>query len=96
MALSAGETWHLADACWAAGSVDDAKPAQDAFTRRWEPFWWCCPAEHFLDRHFPMGERAQQWQRVKKPISWEEFEGRLERGSDFHRNGMCALSHKAT
>ncbi len=33
---------------------------------------------------------------MKEPITWEEFERRLVRGSDFHRNGMCALSHKAT
>ncbi|GAA4347311.1 hypothetical protein GCM10023185_02320 [Hymenobacter saemangeumensis] len=64
----AGGTWHLADATWGAGSVDDKL----AFTQGFNPFWFDTPPAAAIFSHLPT---EPKWQLLPQPATSAEFRG---------------------
>ncbi|XP_010126351.1 PREDICTED: kyphoscoliosis peptidase-like, partial [Chlamydotis macqueenii] len=63
--------WCLLDACWGAGTVDtDSR----LFVPRHDDFFFLTDPEHFIETHWP---EDPQWQLLKPPVSWEDFEQRI-------------------
>lgn len=60
--------WHLLDATWGAGFVDDE---DEHFVRRYMPAFFGTPPALFILHHLP---NEDKWQLLEKPISKKEFD----------------------
>jgi len=79
--------WHLLDATWGAGHVENGK-----FIRHYEEYYFCPPANHLIYTHFP---RDPQWQLLCAQISLQEFEKLVYVKPAFFRNSISLRSHTA-
>lgn len=78
--------WHLLDATWGAGYIDE----NNLFVRRFQDHYFLTPPESFILDHLPEDE---QWQLIDRPISLREFEDYLFLKPAFFRYGLSAKSH---
>ena len=58
--------WYLVEATWAAGSLS----GQFVFTKRFEPYFFCCPAQVFVYTHFPENNETH----TRNVVSLRQFE----------------------
>ena len=78
--------WHLLDATWGAGYIDET----NQFIRQFQEHYFLTPPESFILDHLP---EDQQWQLIDRPISLREFEDYLFLKPAFFRYGLSVKSH---
>lgn len=77
--------WHLLDATWGAGFIDDHDNFRPAFTA----FYFCCPPEHLIWSHLPSEPR---WQFLTPPIAHRAFVDRPHLFPDAFALGIRPLN----
>ena len=85
-ALYAGNSWHLLDAAWAAGSVTSDGQFHKAFD---EAYWLPLPARMAVT-HRPV---LPGWQLLAEPVTERQYRQSVPRGAAFFRHGLQMLSH---
>uniref|UniRef100_K7FM53 Transglutaminase-like domain-containing protein n=1 Tax=Pelodiscus sinensis TaxID=13735 RepID=K7FM53_PELSI len=78
--------WHLLDACWGAGIVDEEKRL---FIPRHDDFFFLTDPEHFIETHWP---EEPQGQLVQPRVSLEDFEQSVFKTSEFFKLQLSLLS----
>ncbi|XP_073513969.1 lim and transglutaminase domain protein ltd-1-like [Phyllobates terribilis] len=84
----AGE-WYLLDACWGAGTVD---LQEGRFIPRYEDFFFLTDPEDFIETHWPDNPT---WQLLDSIVSFEDFERKIFKTSEFFRLQLFIISPKA-
>lgn len=78
-----GDSWHLIDATWDAGSVEGR-----TFTKRYGTGYLFAPAAAFAVSHFPEEPR---WQLQEPPVSRGDFFRAPMMGADFFAEGLTLI-----
>lgn len=88
-AVKLGGRWHLLDATWDAGGVDDATRR---FVRRPEgpPAYFLASPAAFITTHFPAD---RQWQLLEQPVAFSSFLGKVAQRPDLARWGLDISRH---
>ena len=88
-AVKLGGRWHLLDATWDAGGVDDATRR---FVRRPEgpPAYFLASPAAFITTHFPAD---RQWQLLAQPVAFSSFLGKVAQRPDLERWGLDISRH---
>ncbi|XP_056409240.1 kyphoscoliosis peptidase-like [Hyla sarda] len=82
-----GEWYHL-DACWGAGTVD---LQERRFIPRYEDFFFLTDPEDFIETHWP---DDPTWQLLDSRVSFEDFEKKIFKTSEFFRFQLFIISPK--
>jgi hypothetical protein len=77
--------WGLVDCTWGAGWLD----AAGRFAPRFTSHYFLTPPGIFVDDHFPQDAR---WQLLDRPISREQYFGRVQRRPAFFEHGLQLVS----
>lgn len=85
-ALYVGNSWHLLDAAYAAGSVS----ADGRFRQVFDEAYWLPSPAVLAASHKPV---LSGWQLVAEPIEAEQYRRSVPRGAAFFRHGLELLSH---
>ncbi|CAN2388355.1 Transglutaminase-like superfamily, partial [Pristimantis euphronides] len=80
--------WYLLDACWGAGTVD---LQQRIFIPRHEDFFFLTDPEDFIETHWP---DDPTWQLLQPTVSFEDFEQKVFKTSEFFRFQLFLISPK--
>ncbi|KAM4049724.1 kyphoscoliosis peptidase-like [Anomaloglossus baeobatrachus] len=80
--------WHLLDACWGAGTVD---LQEGTFIPRYEDFFFLTDPEDFIETHWP---DDPTWQLLDSIVSFEDFEEKIFKTSEFFRLQLFIISPK--
>jgi transglutaminase/protease-like cytokinesis protein 3 len=75
------DTWHLIDATWDSGSLDDG----GNFEKQYSAAYLFAPPEVFVVSHFP---EQENWQLLATPVSRGEFFRRPMMRADFFAQGL--------
>ena len=86
-AVKLGGRWHLLDATWGAGHIDD----QLAFVREFDPHYFLTRPEEFIHTHFP---EDPKWQLLARPIERSVYDQLVHVRSGFFRHGLTLQSHR--
>ncbi|XP_053314084.1 lim and transglutaminase domain protein ltd-1-like isoform X2 [Spea bombifrons] len=87
-ALEFDGRWHLLDACWGAGTVDFQKRI---FIPSYEDFYFLTDPEDFIETHWP---DDPAWQLLEYKVSFETFEQKIFKTSEFFKLGLFVISPK--
>ncbi|KAM4709061.1 kyphoscoliosis peptidase-like [Discoglossus pictus] len=80
--------WYLLDACWGAGTVDLQKRS---FIQSYDDFFFLTDPEDFIETHWP---DDPAWQLLETKVTFEEFEQKIFKTSEFFRLQLCSISPK--
>ncbi|XP_040191447.1 kyphoscoliosis peptidase-like [Rana temporaria] len=78
--------WYLLDACWGAGTVDFEK---GVFIPSYDDFFFLTDPEDFINTHWP---DDPNWQLLQSVVSFEDFEQRIFKTSEFFRLRLFTIS----
>ncbi|KAM8939583.1 uncharacterized protein RCH25_053271 [Pelodytes ibericus] len=85
-ALEVDNEWYLLDACWGAGTVNLQKRI---FIPSYDDFFFLTEPTEFIETHWP---DDPDWQLLEPPVSFETFEQKIFKTSEFFRLGLFVLS----
>ncbi|XP_069488350.1 kyphoscoliosis peptidase-like [Ambystoma mexicanum] len=85
-AIKLEDEWYLLDACWGAGTVDLQKRL---FVPRYDDFFFLTDPHHFIESHWPDDPK---WQLMQPMVSFEEFEQRVFKTSEFFKLHLYIIS----
>jgi hypothetical protein len=85
-AVKLNSRWHLLDATWGAGYIDDCKTYNKCF----DDFFFLTPPRYFIFTHLPEDSR---WQLLEQPLTKDTYEGIIKVKSRFFTYGIKPLSH---
>jgi len=80
--------WHLVDATWGAGYIDE----NGKFVNRFNEHYFMTKPEYMIYMHFP---ETPKWQLLERPISLREFEQLPHLTPGFFDAGLAVCSHPA-
>ncbi|XP_077135796.1 kyphoscoliosis peptidase-like [Ranitomeya variabilis] len=80
--------WYLLDACWGSGTVD---LQEGIFIPRYEDFFFLTDPEDFIETHWP---DDPTWQLLDSIVSFEDFEQKIFKTSEFFRLQLFIISPK--
>ncbi|KAJ1213314.1 hypothetical protein NDU88_000952 [Pleurodeles waltl] len=85
-AMKLEDDWYLLDACWGAGTVD---LKNKLFIPRYDDFFFLTDPLDFIETHWPDDPK---WQLLQSTVSFEEFEQRVFKTSEFFKLHLHVLS----
>ncbi|XP_078534843.1 kyphoscoliosis peptidase-like isoform X2 [Lissotriton helveticus] len=85
-AIKLEDDWYLLDACWGAGTVD---LKNKLFIPRYDGFFFLTDPLEFIETHWP---DDPEWQLLQPLVSFQEFEQRVFKTSEFFKLCLHVLS----
>jgi hypothetical protein len=84
-AVKINQKWHLIDATWGAGYIDDNR-----FVRSFNDYYFFTPPEEMIKTHYP---KERKWQLLTKKIYKDDFENSVYLKSSFFKYNLKINSH---